>query len=357
MFDLPVQLEICTPGPYELPKELEGIALDSAVLGALQSGKPVAEVLRKFPRAVATSAASEAKLQAAEAGFRDKSMTPGQQLTLGFWPQGFRAAPNELFRCALFNARNRNVRRKYLKDFEVFVIGPGSIRYTGEELRQDDLRVWLQLIELAKASPGEVIRFSAHSFLKEIRWPIKTTSTFKTGKKAGTIVKGSYERLREIITRLQATSLRLVFDRLGSTGEGFSMIPHFRWRDERTKKNLPLYEIRIPIELVKLFGERSKYSTQIEWQQRLDLNDGLATWLHGYFASHREPFPVKLGTLMAGAGLEANRLKHFRQSIRQALKELERVGFLEKGSAINDADLVVVIRTRSNSVQRSPKDA
>ena len=77
-------------------------------------------------------------------------------------PAKFRALPNEVFRSALFDVRNMRTKREYLKDHQICVIGDGSVTYTGEELRQDDEMVWLQLIELAKSQPlGEGVRFTA----------------------------------------------------------------------------------------------------------------------------------------------------------------------------------------------------
>ena len=77
-----------------------------------------------------------------------KAWMRGKQLPL--WPEGIRCAPNEFLRSALFNARNRNQRRRYLRQETLAIIGSGRITYTGEELRQDDATVWLQLIQMAR---------------------------------------------------------------------------------------------------------------------------------------------------------------------------------------------------------------
>ena len=54
------------------------------------------------------------------------------------WPESYRALPNEILRSALFNCRNRNLSRKFMKEVEIAVIGDGQVIYRGEELRQDD---------------------------------------------------------------------------------------------------------------------------------------------------------------------------------------------------------------------------
>ncbi|MBP0588700.1 replication initiator protein A [Paraburkholderia sp. LEh10] len=275
-------------------------------------------------------AAHRAKLDAAIA-----ESVANQQLSLPFWPAKFRALPNEVFRSALFNARNKSRKREYLKEREIYVIGDGRITYTGEELRQDDETVWLQLIQLAKCQPlGENVRFTARSFLLAIGWPVKSQS---------------YTRLRDCLTRMQATSLQVIVKRLDDSnekgeedGKAMSMIPAFEWRDPRTGAPLKQYRVQLASQLVDLYGGKG-YFTRVEWAQRLDLPPGLATWLHGYFASHEVPFPIKLGTIKAGAGLTTTTQKHLRELAKAALNELKRVRFLKDWSLSPD-DLVKVER-------------
>lgn len=283
-------------------------------------------LLAKFPNIIQTTAAAEARLaeRAEEA--------VAAQLSLPFWPEQFRALPNEIFRSALFNARNKRSKREYMREHEIYVIGTGRVTYTGEELRQDDETVWLQLIQLAKSQPlGSLIQFTAGSFVKAIGWPR---------------TKESYERLRACLIRMQATSLQVIAERLGTdSGKGISMIPEFEWQDKVTEKPLRYYAVILAPALVKLFGGKG-YFTRVEWEQRLDLPAGLATWLHGYFASHNKPHPIRLETISKGAGLTTARLAHVRQLVEAALDELKRVNFLKAWRIDGpDNDLVSVERT------------
>ncbi len=249
------------------------------------------------------------------------------QMQLPFWDETTRRIPNELVRSALFNARNRNRKRVYLRDADIEVIGDGRIQYTGEELRQFDEIVWLELIHLSRGqTAGKVIEFTPYSFCKAVQWPLNNNS---------------YERLRESLTRMQATSLSVYSKRL-KTGISLSMIPIFTWKDENGK-TLSRYKVTIAPQLIELFGDT--YFTQIEWQQRLSLSPGLATWLHGYFASHRTPFPVKLETLYKGSGSTTKDLKDFKRQTKEALEALVKVGFL-KEFEIDKASLVHVVRAQ-----------
>jgi len=291
------------------------------------------DILSKFPRIVQKSAEQQAKASPVVA---ETAQQLERQLMLPFWPDQFRSLPNEIFRSALFNARNRKQKREYLKEREIYVIGDGRVTYTGEELRQDDETVWLQLIQIAKSQPvGETVRFTAHSFCKAIGWPIKGAS---------------YTRLRDCLTRMQATSLQVIAKRLGGgRGKGMSMIPVFEWQDNETGAPLTHYEVTLAEPLVELYGGE-RYFTRVEWAQRLDLPDGIATWLHGYFASHDTPFPIKLETIKSGAGLTTTKMTHLRESVKAALDELKRVKFLKNWTITGpEEDLVTVERLNASA--------
>jgi TrfA protein len=298
--------------------------------------QPVGDILSKFPRIAQKSAEAMQQAQASAAAI-ERTTQNVRQLMLPFWPDQFRSLPNEIFRSALFNARNRNLKREYLKDQEIYVIGDGRVAYTGEELRQDDETVWLQLIQISKAQPvGQTVKFTARSFCKAIDWPVKGDS---------------YLRLRDCLTRMQASSLQVMSKRLGASGgKAMSMIPVFDWRDKESGRALTHYEVQLAEPLVELFGGKG-YFTRVEWAQRLDLPDGLATWLHGYFASHDTPFPIKLETIRAGAGLTTKGLTHLRELVKTALDELKRVEFLKDWTFSGpDMDLVTVERLSTHRI-------
>lgn len=238
---------------------------------------------------------------------------------LPLWPDAIRCLPNEIIRSALFNARNRKLARAYLRQSEIAVIGEGRITFTGEELRQDDETVWLQLLHMAKErSLGQTVEFTPYSFCRAINW---------------TIDGRSYTRLRRCFNRMQATSLSVYSKRL-KEGVSLSMIPVFRWQDSETGQALRLYQVQIAPQLVELFG--NVHYTYLEWEQRLALPVGIATWLHGYLASHRQPHPIKIDTVKRGAGITTENCDRVRQLIERALSELKDVGFLESGTVVGE---------------------
>lgn len=249
-----------------------------------------------------------------------------KQLTL--WVDAVRGAPNEIVRSALFTAKNRKQPREDLKRAVVAVVGEGQITYTGEELRQDDETVWLQLIHLARENGlSTAFQFTPYSFCKAINWAINGQS---------------FDRLDKCMTRLQATSLKIASQRLGDE-VSLSMLPGYKAK-RRKDGDGGLWTVRMHDELVFLFSE-FQY-TRVEWQQRLSLPEGLATWLHAYYASHREPFAVKVETLAVGSGLmtkeleeaeldatsqnaeRKERLREVKKLIVKALEALKETGFL-----------------------------
>jgi len=249
-----------------------------------------------------------------------------RQEFLPFWPDEIRCLPNELLRSALFTAKNRKQPRENLKDATIFMIGGGRITYRGEELRQDDETVWLQLIHLAKEQQaGAFVEFTPYAFCKAIHWPLKGQS---------------YTRLKESLQRMVATGLSVYSKRL-KKGVTLSMIPAFEWRDMEKEANLPRWRVQIAPQLVEMFGD--VHFSRMEWEQRLELPVGLATWLHGYLASHKEPYPIKLETIKKGAGLTTEDKSHLKELVESALQALKNVNFLSDWN-IED-DLVSVQRT------------
>ena len=132
-------------------------------------------------------------------------------LSLKPWANDQREAPNEALRCALFTPRNRKTPRESFKNHSVAAYGNARVLYTGEELRQDDLDVWLQVLHMAREHPlGEPIRFSANEMKKALKWNYGAKTT---------------ERLKTTLTRLQANAVKFESDRLGKGSSSVILMP------------------------------------------------------------------------------------------------------------------------------------
>jgi hypothetical protein len=248
---------------------------------------------------------------------------------LALWPEAERGVPNELVRSAVFSAKNRNERREIYRASAPLilpVIGGGEIVYIGEELRQDDETVWMQLVHLAKESRSEWVSFTPHSFLKAINWPIKGPS---------------YTRLLTSIRRLKTSGLEVYSGRFDK-GMSTALIANY----EYSRKEGTAWKVHVFNKNDQLFFLFDKLYSRLDWQTRLALPEGVATWLHGFFSSHREPYDHKIETLAHGAGLKIDmvedqelpeaqrtakrkeRLREARKAIVKALKALKNAGFL-----------------------------
>jgi hypothetical protein len=240
------------------------------------------------------------------------------------WTATKGASPNEIVRSALFTARNRNKRRVYLKQAEIMVTGGGSLLYLGEELRQDDELVWMRLLQLAKGQPlGDSIFFTPYSFLKSIGWQVNSRG---------------YQRIRDCLLRMKATAVQITSNRLHQTVVT-SLIDYIAMWDPEKHTPLAQWEVRLSKVMSLLFADSA--FTLINLEQRKTLPDGIATKLHSYWSSHREPYPVKVETLQKLCASNSE-LRFFRRELKKALKALVDVGFLETWGI--ESDLVAVIR-------------
>jgi len=255
------------------------------------------------------------------------TVTQPQQLPM--WPEQARGLPNAFARSALFTVANaRKGERSYIRNKQVASVNGIVINYKGEELRQDDEDVFLQLLHLARHhEAGDTVRFTAHAMLKSLGW---------------TVNSGSYARLVECITRLNATSLGVTVE-LGNSRVNFSgsLIRKFRWKEEASDQTLRLWEISLEPEIVSLFGPTA-YS-RLEWEMRLSLPP-LAKWLHSFYITHAHPVPYSVAKLHELTGSEVKELRQFRYRLKQAMTLLCTQGFLSAFSITND--LVSVERNR-----------
>ena len=268
---------------------------------------------------------------------------------LVLWPENERGIPNELVRCAVFSAKNRKVKREIYSPKAPLIIpliGGGNIVFFGEELRQDDETVWMQLVHLAKESRSEQITFTPYSFLKSIHWDTHGEN---------------YDRLLVSFRRLYSAGLEIYSQRFDS-GITVKLLSGYDYAKENIKKP---WKVKVFDESGNLLSLFDKMYSRVDLKMRLELPDGITTWLHSFFASHKEPYAHKIETLAKGAGITLDskedelleekeriakrkkRLNESKRLIESALKRLVETGFLEKYEITED-NLVYV--TRANAL-------
>lgn len=241
--------------------------------------------------------------------------------TLNPWGEDKRRIPNEFVRCDLFNVKNKTKPRVLLKDAPITCVTGIEISYSGEDLRQDDQRVYLQLLHMAKSVRlGSSISFTGYEFCKAIGW-------IPNGQ--------NYERLRTILGRLKFTTVAVKTDKVEARLSLVDAVLIYG----SDGKPLPRYIVRMPKELISLFGDYNY--TQFDWELRLKLPDGLPSWVLGYFSSHRKPFELTLDYIWRHCGSDYTCIRDFKKALHHALTLLTKVNFLEDFSITKDKVKVV----------------
>lgn len=220
---------------------------------------------------------------------------PKNVVQLPLWPEPVRAVPNGFLRSALFGAIAKG-RRRYINGEDLAAVDGVTIRYKGERLDQGDLDVWESVLHAVRLQElGSQCRVTSYALLKLMG---KTD----TGKNRAT--------LHNRIERLVANAVTVKQGRYTYIGG----LIRFAAKDEETQE----WVIELDEKLRPLFA--GDQFTQIEWAVRHAL-DGhqLAQWLHGFYASHAKPFPLKIETLHRLCGSEAGLMSDYAKKLRKAL--------------------------------------
>lgn len=175
------------------------------------------------------------------------------------------------------------------------------VEYRGPELRQSDARVYLSLLHMLRdLRLGTVARFHA-----------KDLCPVLFGRYDG----DARRQLRENIYRLQrglmvfpdfSVQLVLQFDYPASGAWTVALDPR----------------------ILQLF--RASPGVWMDLRSRLDLPDGLASWLYGYVQSQKRLIPIPLQTLIKLCGSEAT-FKTFTKRMQAALRVLSDMNIIDHG--------------------------
>jgi hypothetical protein len=249
---------------------------------------------------------------------------------LPLWPEAVRAVPNGFLRSALFGAIRRGPRR-YLDRERIGALEGIEIFYTGQRLDQGDLDVWEVVLHAVRFQGlGDKCQVTAYQLLKALG---KTDS----GK--------NRDILDRRLSRLNATAVRVKQGRYSYEG---SLIDE-AYQDEKTRA----YMLNVNSKLRSLY-EPDQF-TQIDWVVRREL-DGqpLAQWLHGFYASHAQPYPISIAKLHELSGSEAGECWKFAQTLRKNLDSLVKASTIhgQPFSYFIQNDVVYADKMPSRSQQR-----
>ena len=236
------------------------------------------------------------------------------------WPDHMRAMPNDFGRSAIFTTRNKKVPRAALQREAIYHISKDvEITFTGIELRADsDELVFAQVLEYAKRTPlGEPVTFTFYEICQDLGWSINGRY---------------YKQAEDCLSRLQASAMQFSSQRLGRL-ESVSLIRRFRILDRG--KRTSRCQVEIDTEMVVLFA--GDHYTKFVWEKYRKLSP-TARRMFDYFATHKEPYPLKLETFRLMCGSDSTRVKKWREQVSEACDELRENGLVDS-AWIND-DLV-----------------
>jgi len=248
------------------------------------------------------------------------------------FPEATRPVSNDMARSALFSCVQGKDRR-FIKDTLLATVADKEIRFTGEQLNQDDHDLLMQMVFLAQHKPlGSWVMVPAYGMLQAL------------GRQIG---GKQYRELRADIARLTAAMVIIRHTETKREVFGHHLIAKAE-QDEQTRH----WMYRLDPDLRALYGDMTH--TLIDWDQRLALKGkDLARWLQLYIASHAKPYPVKVATLRDLSGSRAKALKNFRGKLRLALDDLVKNDDIERWEIQMPQDLLFVDRGTTISASQS----
>lgn len=244
------------------------------------------------------------------------------------WDDDRRGLPNSFVRCGLFTAASANSPRQWLQDEVVASLSNYTVAYSGRELRQDDLSVWLAIVNMGKSQPlGEPIHFTAYRLITDLKWRVHSET---------------YASIKAIIERLKVTSVKISTVDQKSQYAG-SLIRDFLFNDT-DPNGKTCWTVRLEPSIAKLFLEDT--TTLFEWQIRCALGRraSLAAWLFSFYCTHANPIPYHVEKIHELCKSEDRLMRSFKANLRAALEKLVTEGFLTTYSIQND--VVQVVRAR-----------
>lgn len=239
------------------------------------------------------------------------------QTELPFWNDENRGVPNPFIRSGIFSVgRVTDERRSFVKKLEVPSLSNYSINYTGAELHQDDLDVWMSLINMARAQHiSDSVLFTGYGLIKDLGWTKNSRS---------------YARAKASIERLKVTGLEISQKdpKGGVRAYAGSLIREYLFEAEDEEGNTK-WMVRFEPNVTLLFMNDT--TTLLEWQMRKKLGSkaSLAKWLHGFYSSHVDPIPYAVSKLKELCRSQDS-LSSFRATLKTGLQRLLDEGFFRE---------------------------
>jgi len=222
------------------------------------------------------------------------------------WDDDKRAITNSIARSAVFAVVEKGT-RVTLTEQRVPAPSNYEITVTGEQLDEADRDVYLQAVHYFRGrGPNEEVRVQPRDFLSAI------------GRKDGL---ESRKWLWRSITKMAKMLLEITFTRNDRKIKFVGSL--LAIASEETNGVPGEIRMRLPLDILHLYNTDS--TTLLSMTRRLSLKgpgSQLAKSLQAKIYSHKEPFPMKLETLMEQCGAKSKRIVDFKKSLILALNLL-----------------------------------
>ena len=239
---------------------------------------------------------------------------------LPLWNAAAPAAPNVILRSALFSAI-QSKDRKFLNDEIVASFEDIEVKLKGEQLNQHDLNVFLTVENLAREHPDTLTCHTSERGLLKLLG-------LRSGQNNEKALYDSLVRLGGMVTVKKG--------RFSYTG---GLIHHI-YKDDETKR----YVVQLNSQLGKLL--RTGWTALDTGIRRQLAGKELASWLQASYATHEQPFPLKVETIREQSGSRTAALKHFRANLKKALDDLKATGEIRAWKIDPETDLVHVVKPK-----------
>jgi hypothetical protein len=218
-------------------------------------------------------------------------------------PDSYYLVPSEILRSSLFNSSGskhcKQQNNSIVNNIELSSQKGINIRFSGYLLRQNEMDVWVECLDLLiQKNTTNKIEFKASAFLKKINRNATTPSK--------EWLFSALNKLIEAKVNIETKSTKFS----GKLLKGYFI-------NKSTKTICVYFDSKISI----LF--KVKNCTKISKNQRRKLQKkSLSKWLHSYYLSHTNPHPVKIKTIMEYSGSYSQDERYFKKTLKSAIRDL-----------------------------------
>lgn len=243
---------------------------------------------------------------------RRRSVRYGKDVHLPNWHDSAAVFPNIFLRSALFSASNPGM---MLDRQTLGTLGDASIEMTGPQLGSYDRRVFGACLKHYQSDRALASGEDSH-WISTTFWQLAQNMDGYNGN-SPTAIRDSLKRLEAATLRIKQKGVEFPVPRLLEVA----------FDDRFTDINAPGDQLkgagkvmfRIQDSMATLFGLNQWTAVS---DRTLHDHEGLAAWVCGFYASHKEPYPLSVSQIYGLAGAKGE-LAEFRARLRRALKKLQ----------------------------------